>query len=161
MATLTVFKSPSPGGAQQMLNKVYGLQNQEQIILLDAATVSWYGGKHSPKTKQAVNLSGSGAFDGVFWGSLFSVIFFVPFFGQEVGTAMGTLSGQFADFGITDAFINDVREKVTPGTSALFLVTEGSVIDKLLDEFKGIDFELISSNLSKVQEDLLRASFGI
>ena len=91
---------------------------------------------------------------------LFGLLFFVPFFGLAVGAAMGALSGHFADYGIDDAFIKNVREKVTPGTSALFLMTTNAVVDKVVDEFKGMDFELITSNLSKEQEEQLRASFA-
>ena len=144
-----------------MLNKVYGLQNQELITVVDAATVTWPEGKKSPKTKQAVNLTGAGAFDGAFWGMLFGLLFFVPFFGLAVGAAMGALSGHFADYGIDDAFIKRVREQVTPGTSALFLMTEKAVVDRVAEELKGGDFELISSNLSKEQEEQLRTAFGI
>lgn len=161
MITLTVFKFPSPDGAQQMLNKVYGLQNQELITVVDAATVTWPAGKKSPKTKQAVNLTGTGALDGAFWGMLFGLLFFVPFFGLAVGAAMGALSGHFADYGIDDDFIKRVREQVTPGTSALFLMTEKAVVDRVVEELKGGDFKLISSNLSKEQEDQLRTAFGI
>jgi uncharacterized membrane protein len=160
MATLTVLKLPSPDGAQTLLNIVYGLQNQEVITLLDAATVSWPAIKQSPRTKQAVNLTGSGTFNDSFWGMLFGMIFFIPFFGPEVGTAIEVLSGNFAEYGINDAFIKDVRAKVTRGTSALFLLTEGDMIDKLVAEFNGVDFELITLNLSREQENLLRSSFG-
>lgn len=152
---------PTSDGAQQMLNKVYSLQNQELITVLDAATVSWPEGKKTPKTKQAVNLTGASALDGAFWGMLFGLIFFVPFFGLALGAAMGALGGHFADYGIDDAFIKNVRGKVTPGTSALFLMTTGAVMDKVVDEFKGMDFELITSNLSKEQEEQLRTAFAI
>jgi len=110
MTTLTVFKFPTLDGAQHMLNKVYELQNQDLITVIDAATVYWPEDKKSPKTKQAVNLTGKGALDGAFWGMLFGLLFFVPFFGLAVGAAMGALSGHFADYGINDDFIKQVRE---------------------------------------------------
>jgi uncharacterized membrane protein len=97
---------------------------------------------------------------GAFWGMLFGLIFFIPFFGLAVGAAMGALSGKMADYGISDDFIKKTREQVTEGTSALFLLTSGAVVDKLAEELKGIDFELIASNLSKEQEDLLKATFA-
>ena len=66
------------------------------------------------------------------------------------------------DVGIDDNFIKQVRDKVTPGTSALFLYTANAVTDKILDEFKDQrgHMELIQSNLSKEQEDNLRVAFG-
>ena len=55
------------------------------------------------------------------------MIFFIPFFGLAVGAAMGALSGKFADYGIDDNFIKQMREKVTEGTSARLLLTSGAV----------------------------------
>ena len=97
---------------------------------------------------------------GAFWGMLFGLIFFVPFFGLAVGAAMGALSGKFADYGIDDNFIKQTRDKVTEGTSALFLLTSGAVMDKLAEAVKGQKFEIISTNLTKEQEDQLRAALG-
>ena len=72
----------------------------------------------------------------------------------------GALMAKFNDYGIDDNFIKQTREKVTEGTSALFLMTSDAVQDKVLDELKGFDFELISSNLTKEQEEQLMSAFG-
>jgi uncharacterized membrane protein len=160
MATLTVFKFKTPEGAGQMLDKVKSLQKAELIKLVDAAIVTWPQGKKSPKTQQLANMAGIGALDGAFWGMLFGLIFFVPFFGLAVGAAMGAIAGSMRDYGIDDDFIKKVRSEVTEGTSALFLMTTNAVTDKVTAEFKGADMELISSNLTKEQEDQLRAAFS-
>lgn len=160
MNALTVLKFSTPEGAQEMLKKVYEMQNQELITVVDAATVTWPKGRKAPKTKQAVNLTGAGALDGAFWGMLFGLLFFVPLFGIAVGASMGALTGHFADYGIDDNFIKRIRTEVEPGTSALFLMTTNAVVDRVIDELKGRDFELISSNLTQEQEDELRSAFG-
>ena len=160
MNTLTVLKFPTPDGAQEMLIKVYKMQNQELITVIDAATVTWPEGRKSPKTKQAVNLTGAGAMDGAFWGMLFGLLFFVPLFGMAVGASMGALTGRFADYGIDDEFIKKTRERITEGTSALFLMTKDEVLDKVSEEMKDLDFEIIATNLSKEQEERLIAAFS-
>ncbi len=160
MATLTVLKFSTPDGAEQMLDKVKSLQKQELIKLQDAAIVTWPAGRKSPKTQQLVSLAGMGALQGAFWGMLFGLIFFVPFFGLAVGAAFGALGGAFSDYGINDDFIKKTREKVTEGTSALFLLTSAAVQDKVVAELKGREFELIASNLTKEQEEQLRAAFA-
>jgi uncharacterized membrane protein len=43
------------------------------------------------------------------------------------------------DVGINDSFIKQVREKVTPGTSALFLLTGDAVVDRIAEAVKGFD----------------------
>jgi uncharacterized membrane protein len=160
VASLTVWKFETAGGAQEALDKLTSLSKQQLITVQDAAMVTWPEGKKKPKTKQAVNLAGAGALQGAFWGMLFGLIFFVPFFGLAVGAAMGALSGHFADYGIDDDFIKEVRGKVTEGTSALFLLSSGAVVDKVQEAFKGTKMELIQSNLSAEQEAQLQEAFG-
>jgi len=160
MATLVVLKFDTPDGAQQAVNLAADLQKQNLLTVQDAATVSWPVGAKKPKTKQANNLAGAGALDGAFWGLLFGLLFFIPFIGLAIGAAMGALAGKMSDYGIDDNFINSVREKVTEGTSAAFLMVSNATQDKVIDAFKGLPkFEVISTNLSKEQEDQLRAAF--
>jgi uncharacterized membrane protein len=160
MATLTVWKFDTPDGADRALGKLRELSKQELIQIQDVPVVSWPAGKKSPKTDNYGSMTGQGALSGAFWGMLFGLIFFVPFFGLAVGAAMGALSGKFSDYGISDAFIKEVREKVTEGTSALFVMTSGGVMDRVADAFKGEHMELIQSNLSHEQETQLRDAFA-
>jgi uncharacterized membrane protein len=73
---------------------------------------------------------------------------------------MGALTGKMADYGISDEFIKQTREKVTEGTSALFIMTSDAVMDKVAEELKGEKFELIASNLTKEQEEQLMTAFA-
>jgi len=163
MATITVYKFDTPEGAGKMLDLVKDLTKQQLITLQDAAIVTWPQGRKKPKTEQLTNLAGAGALGGAFWGMLFGLIFFIPFFGMAIGAAMGALAGKFSDYGIDDNFIKSVGEKVTEGTSALFLMTSDAVMDKVSETVKGKGwkFELISSNLTKEQEAQLREDFGL
>ena len=160
--TLTVIKFETPDGAEQALDLVKGLQTQQLINVADAAIVSWPQGAKKPKTKQAIGLKGIGALDGAFWGMLFGLIFFVPFLGAAIGAAVGALSASFMDVGISDKFIKETREKVTPGTSALFLLSSNAVLDRVADQMKENlpPFELIASNLSDDQQAKLEEAFA-
>lgn len=160
MATLSALKFDTPDGAEQMLGTLESLQKQQLIQIEDAAIVTWPEGKKKPKTKQLHSMAGAGALGGAFWGMLFGLLFFIPFLGLAIGAAMGALAGHFSDYGIDDKFINSVKDKVTPGTSALFLLTSGAVEDKVVAAVKGQKFEIISTNLTQEQEDKLRAEFG-
>ncbi len=160
MATLTVLEFPTAEGAQTMLSTLENLQKQQLIQIEDGAIITWPAGARKPKTEQLRSMAGAGALGGAFWGMLFGLLFFVPFFGLAVGAAVGALAGHFARYGIDESFIDQVRAKITPGTSALFLLTSGAVVDKVAAAVKGQQFELIQSNLSKEQEDQLREAFG-
>ncbi|TAH52677.1 MAG: DUF1269 domain-containing protein [Chloroflexota bacterium] len=160
MATLSVLKFDTPEGAQQMLSTLESLQKQQLVTIQDAAIVTWPQGQKKPKTQQLHSMAGAGALGGAFWGLLFGLLFFIPFLGLAIGAAMGALAGHFSDYGIDDKFIDSVKDKVTPGTSALFLLTSGAVVDKIAPAVKGQKFEIIQTNLSKEQEDKLRAAFA-
>ena len=162
MATLVVLEFPTAQGADIMLNTLEDLQKQQLIQIQDGAIVSWPTDAKKPKTNQlSKNIAtGAGALGGAFWGMLFGLLFFIPFFGLAVGAAMGALMGHFSNYGIDQNFIEQVRSKVTPGTSALFLLSSGAVTDKVAEAVKGQQFEIIQTNLSTEQEDKLRADFG-
>jgi uncharacterized membrane protein len=160
VATLTVWKFSTPYGAEQAEQTLLDLQKQQLITVHDAATVSWEHGRRKPKTRQLKSLTGSGALGGSFWGLLFGLIFFVPLLGMAIGAGLGALAGSMSDVGIDDRFIAEVRDQVTPGTSALFVLTSDAVQDKVRDAFAGQRPQLISTNLSNEQEATLRAAFA-
>ncbi|HET6317311.1 MAG TPA: DUF1269 domain-containing protein [Chloroflexota bacterium] len=163
MATLTVWKFDSAEGAEQAVNDLQRMQRQELIQIVDAAIVTWPQGAKKPKTHQLNNLAGAGALGGAFWGLLFGLLFFVPFLGLAIGAGMGALTGALSDVGIDDNMIKEMRTKITPGTSALFLMTQAAVLDKIRQETGGKyqgHAELIQSNLSSEQEAKLREVFG-
>ena len=160
MASLTAWKFDTPFGAEAALDKLRGLQDQQLIMVQDAAVVSWENGKKKPRTHQMHDTKAGGALGGAFWGLLFGLIFFVPFLGMAIGAASGALFGSMADVGISDSFIKTVRTKVTPGTSALFLLTSEAVVDRVREQFPLEDAELISTNMSAEQEAKLREAFA-
>ncbi|MGD9710855.1 MAG: DUF1269 domain-containing protein [Thermomicrobiales bacterium] len=162
MASLTAWKLNTVDGAEKLLEVLKQSQSQQILKIQDGAIVTWDASKKKPKTEQLVGLAGAGALGGAFWGMLFGLIFLVPFVGMAIGAAMGALAGHFSDYGIDDKFIESVKAEVTPGTSALFLLTESSAPDRVIDAVKaaGLEPTLIASNLTKAQEDRLRGDFG-
>jgi uncharacterized membrane protein len=159
MATLTAWAFPGVYDAENASQRLQQLQAQELIKIEDAAVVSWEEGKKKPKTKQLSNMTATGALGGTFWGMLFGLIFFVPLLGAAVGAAVGAAAGAMTDVGIDDSFINGVKDRVTPGTSALFVLSSEAVIDRIKDVFADSQAELIASNLSAEQEAKLREVF--
>ena len=159
--TLTVWKFNDPRGADQARSATLAeLAKANVITVLDAATVSWEEGKKRPKTHQENSTVGIGALGGAFWGMLFGLIFSVPLLGAAIGAATGALAGSLTDVGIDDEFIKKVREQVTPGTSALFVMTADAVVDRVHEAFAGHEAELLFTNLSSDQEEALRKVFA-
>lgn len=160
MATLTVWKFDTPEGAEKATETLRDLERQHLVTVHDAATVSWQEGKKRPRTQQLHNLAGAGALGGAFWGMLFGLIFLVPLLGAAIGAATGAVAGRLTDVGIDDDFIKEVRSQVTPGTSALFVMTSDAVLDRTRDAFAGQRPQLIFTNLSDEQERAIREVFA-
>jgi len=160
LATLTVWKFSTPEGAAAAEATLVDLRKQDLIVIHDAATVSWPSGAKRPKTRQLSSMTGAGALSGSFWGLLFGLLFFVPLLGIAVGAAAGAIGGSLTDVGIDDDFITSVRSRVTPGTSALFVLSSDAVIDRVTAAFEGQDPELIQSSLSDEEEAKLREVFS-
>lgn len=160
MATMTVWKFPTPEGAEIAERTLKDLQSKELIKVHDAALVSFPEGAKKPKTRQLTGLAAMGALGGAFWGMLFGLIFFVPLLGLAVGAGLGAMSGSLTDVGINDDFIKSMRESITPGTSALFVMSSDAVVDKVREAFEGQPMELVQTNLSHDQEKTLQEVFA-
>jgi uncharacterized membrane protein len=160
LATLSVLKFTKPEGAEHALNILRRLQQQQLIQIIDAAVVEWPQDRKGPRTRQAIETTGVGALGGAFWGFLFGLIFFVPLLGMALGAVTGAFTGSLADIGISDDFIRQTRDKVTRGTSALFLLSEGAVADRIVPELKALEPELVTTNLPAEKEAQLRELFA-
>jgi uncharacterized membrane protein len=160
-AALTVWKFGSPAGADGALQTLVRLQDHHLITVQDAAVVSWPAGARKPSTHELHSLKAAGALGGGFWGLLFGLIFFMPLIGLAVGAASGAILGSMSDVGISGSFIAEIRDKVTPGTSALFALTSDAVTDRVAAAFSADRAELISTNLSAEHEARLREVFSL
>ena len=159
MSKLVVFAFKDQTGAEQMRDALGRLQKLQLITLSDAAVViRKEDGK--VKVKQAVSLVGAGALGGAFWGMLIGLLFWMPWLGLAIGAASGALGGALSDYGVDDKFIKEVGAKIEPGHSALFLLVESWTEDKVMDEIKGFDVEVLQTSLSKEDEAKLKAAFG-
>jgi uncharacterized membrane protein len=162
MATLTVWKLDSAEGAGPALETIKRLQQQQLLQLDDAAVVTWPKGARKPSVRQLQEIVGYGALGGAFWGLLFGMLFLMPLLGMAIGAGVGALVASTADVGIDDKLIKELRDKITPGTSALLLLTSSVVTDRVAEELEGHvgHAELIESNLSRDQQAKLRAVFA-
>jgi len=104
---------------------------------------------------------GAGATWGMFWGLLFGMLFFVPFFGMAIGAGLGGLFGKLEKSGIDKEFQQQVRDKLAPGTSALFLVVEQVTPDKAVAALSKYGGTVVKSSLSaEAEKELQEALHG-
>jgi uncharacterized membrane protein len=159
MATLSIWKFDDPDGAEAALRTLERLQSQRLLVIDDASVVVWREGKRRPRSYQPSSIAGTAALSGAFWGLLFGLLFFLPLAGLVLGAASGLAVG-LSRLGLSDEFLQQVRERVTPGTSALFLLTHDAVVDRIGEAFTGTSAELLATNLTRDQEDALRHAFA-
>ncbi|WP_093802040.1 DUF1269 domain-containing protein [Streptomyces sp. Wb2n-11] len=160
MATPTVWKFTSPEAAGDVESTPQSLQKQQLVRILDTAVVNRPQDKPKPATKQLHNLVGAGALTGTFWGMLFGLLFLASLLGAAIGAAAGAPGGKFTDIGIDDDFIKKVKEQITPGTSALFLMTQEAKTDRVKEALPEHTAELIHSNPDAQTETKLRELFS-
>src|SRR3954453_21053445 len=160
MATLTAFKFDTVTGAERMLRLLQEMQRQRLIIIQDRAIVVWQTNAKTPRTRRLAHLAG--ALGGAFWGLYFGLLLLVPLVGMAIGAGMGAVAGARTYAGIDDDFLKDARASVTPGTSALCLLTNGTVEDRVVDAIKkeGLHPQLVSSNLTTEQAAKMKEAFA-
>lgn len=161
--TVTVWTFDTPDGAEETMLALEELAREGFIDLHDAAALSWPSSTTKLRTSELPPATGAGEgeLSESFWGLLLGYIFFVPLLGAALGTATGLSSGALSAVGIDDGFINRIRDRVTPGTSALFVLTTDSVVDTVRDALGGrLPSDPIFTDLTAGQEAALRDVFG-
>jgi uncharacterized membrane protein len=78
---------------------------------------------------------------------------------MALGAASGAAAGTLSRVGLSDEFLQKVGGQITPGTSALFVLTSDEVMDRVEEAFAGTSAELLVTNLSHEQEERLRQAF--
>jgi uncharacterized membrane protein len=86
----------------------------------------------------------------------------MPWLGVIIGTASGALAGKFADVGVDNDFIDQVRNTIQPGQSALSLLIERATPDKVIADLKKKfkNVKVLKTSLTQEQEDKLKAAFA-
>jgi uncharacterized membrane protein len=151
MADLIAIKYDDTTTALQAMDRVGELAH-DLIIQPDAvaAIIRSEDGKFRTVTNQHV--VGAGATWGMFWGLLFGILFFVPILGVALGAAFGALGGKLSKDAIDKEFQDQVREQLTPGTSAMFMIVNKMTTDKALEGLSEYGGTVIKTSLSDEME---------
>ena len=160
MTAFTVWKFETPEGADHAEKLVEGAEADQIVKLLDHAVVSWPVGAKKPTIKEGHRETKRGAGWGALWGLLFGALFTIPVLGVAAGAAIGAVSKATSQLGISKEQLEKIREEVTEGTSALFLITDEGNLDRLGERFRGVSMKLVDANLTEGERALLMETFG-
>ena len=160
MSALILWRSETPEGAEQASRFLRALPDPERGEVHDAALVCWPRGSSKPRTRVLPDLASDDALGEGFWGVLFSLIFYSPLLGAATVSSREAFSGSIADFGISDTFVNRVRDSITPGTSALFVLGSDALVDHVrVAHGAEQPVDLLVTRLSTREEGALRQVF--
>lgn len=139
MPTLTVWKFATDAGAKRTLSTLRHVQQKNLSTILDAAAVSWPSDASQPAAEQLQQPAGPAAFDTTLCIAILAI---------QPDAIVGALAESLADLAVDDDFIAATRSALEPGTSALFLLSSGAIVDQVFDLLNDDGVELIASNLT-------------
>ena len=154
-SNLVVIGFDDESTAFEMRAALSRLQRQYLIDMEDVVVVT-RDDQGEVKLHQAQNLTAAGALGGSFWGMLIGMFFFSPLLGAAVGAGAGAISGKLTDIGISNDFMKDLGETISPGTSALFVLVRKATPDKVLEELKQFKGKVLQTSLTTDKEEQLR-----
>jgi uncharacterized membrane protein len=159
MTAFTVWKFDDPDGAEHALRLLRGAEDDNLIDVLDHAVVSWPVGSQGPEMRHGHDDTKRGAGKGAFWGLLAGALFTVPVVGVAAGAAIGAASKRAERLGISEEELDTMRDQITEGTSALFVVTESGNLDRVGERFRGVHMTLVQTNLTAAERESLLETF--
>jgi uncharacterized membrane protein len=160
MTTFTVWKFEDADGAAHAESSLKSAAADGLVRIVDHAVVSWPAGAEKPSLHHDHDGPKRSAAWGALWGILGGALFAIPVAGLVLGAGIGALAKATEGTGITKEDLERIRTEVGPGSSALFLVTEGADLDRLGERFHGRDSTLISTNLTEAERSTLLETFG-
>ena len=125
MSGLLVVTFAGEGDAAQALETMRQLDKDSGVSIHDFAVVEKDADgtlRHKKETDQTTK---AGVVGGGFLGLLLGIVFF-PVLGLAIGAIAGGLIGHALHHNVDPQLVKDVTGDLTPGTSALFLLFDGS-----------------------------------
>jgi len=159
MADLLVIAYPTEARAEEVRNRLLGMQ-KEYLIELGDAVVAVKQPDGQVKLNQIFSPAAAGAASGALWGALLGLILLSPLIGAALGAAGGALGGKLSDVGINDQFMRDVAKSLDSGHAALFLLIRKMTTDKVMTELQGTGGTIMRSSFDETKEQVLREALA-
>jgi len=147
-------------GAEAMLEDIEKWQ-EEGLIELEDAVIASRGVGGEVQIEQTHKQGGRFALRGGGAGLLAGLLLGGPIVGLVGGIAAGGIAGALKDYGLDDAFVEEVSEWVQPETSALFLLVKEAKADEVLERLRTYGAMVLTSTLAPEQEKRLRQALEV
>jgi uncharacterized membrane protein len=159
MSDLIVVAFENLEDARTAMRQLRELEGNGQVQFEDTALVERAADGNVHVRNELTGSTETGAAIGALAGALLS--FFFPVVGLAIGAVGGAAVGASLKTGVESSFVDEVKDKLSPGRSALFLVVRKGSTDAIvaaLEPFKG---EVIQTTLSPDAEEELRRVLAV
>jgi uncharacterized membrane protein len=140
--------------ARNAMARLRSLEREGKIRFEDTAIVERDPDGTAHVKNEVSGTTETAAVIGALVGGLLAFVF--PLAGLAIGAALGALVGRSLDAGVSDQFVDEVKETLRPGRSALFLVVKESDSDATLAALRPFRGDVIQTTLSTEAEEALR-----
>jgi uncharacterized membrane protein len=155
---LAMWTFETDDGADQVIDTLLK-GNRSDARVSAAAAAQWPQRSRRPATRTIAELS-EGVLSDIFWSTFFGLVFYVPLVDAAMGRPGKRAVGVLGEAGIDDQFVNQVRDRLIPGSSALFLLTTADDLYRVVDAAAGPWPQLIVVCLKPAQKETLSEAFG-
>ena len=140
MHQLNVVTFDNPLKAQEFLLAMTRLATEGKIKLLDAVFVTKSPDGEKVRVHETTDVTpGRGALSGGAWGLLIGTLLLGPIGGLATGAlsaGSGALMGRLIDAGVEQEFVEQIKEAVPQGRTALILLTDDADREAVVEELK-------------------------
>jgi uncharacterized membrane protein len=140
--------------ARDAMKQLRALEHEGKIRFEDTAIVERDPDGTAHVKNEVSGTTETAAVIGAVVGGLLAFVF--PLAGIAIGAALGALVGRSLDSGVSDQFVDEVKETLRPGRSALFLVVKESDADATLAALRPFSGDVIQTTLPTETEEALR-----
>lgn len=157
MSNILVITFPDEEQGLSVLKSLKSLQQQDLLALDDAAVIV----KNKEGKVEVKNMTESGVKTGALTGGFLGLIigsFLFPLAGIALGVAGGALVGKSFETGVDKKFINEVKDAIQPGMSAILFIVKREnvgVLISALEPYSGTIYQ--TSFDSEVEEEMRKA----
>lgn len=123
MTSLTVWRYPTPFGADKGELQLKVLAEEGALVVHDAASIIWMPDAEEPSVRRLRHNTARSAGRGALWGGLVGMLVLNPVAGAAAGAAASAAAHRLRSTGIDPDFLATVREQLVPGTSALIVIS--------------------------------------
>jgi len=131
--------------ARKAMKSLRALESEGRVRFEDTAIIEREPGGTAHVRNEVSGTTETGAVIGAILGGVLSFVF--PLAGIVIGAAAGAAIGASLDTGVDQSFVEDVRDKLQPGRSALFMVTKEADADALMAVLRQSHGEIIQTTL--------------